>query len=149
MLKTQTSSGACLSASCRKADDLLLLARIERARRTPSARRFDLADQRRQLLAFRRPAKTVKPSAANFLAISPPMKSPAPTTAAVAFRFSMIVSRTDRSGLSDIKFYFRLVNRDRGKKQRHVGEWSADKDWTFLESHLHRLGGQPIDYGIE
>jgi hypothetical protein len=36
---------------------------------------------------LRRPTKTVKPSDANFLAISPPMKSPAPYHGTVAFRF--------------------------------------------------------------
>jgi hypothetical protein len=39
------------------------------------------------LSALRRPAKIVNPSAANFFAIAEPMKSPAPITAAVAFRF--------------------------------------------------------------
>ncbi len=43
------------------------------------------------LSALRRPAKIVKPSAANFLAIAEPMKSPAPITAAVAFRLANLV----------------------------------------------------------
>jgi hypothetical protein len=38
------------------------------------------------LSPLRRPAKTVKPSAANLRAIAAPMKSPAPITATVALR---------------------------------------------------------------
>src|SRR6202035_2557135 len=38
---------------------------------------------------LRLPAKMVKPSEANFLAISPPIKSPAPITATVLFLFFM------------------------------------------------------------
>ena len=38
-----------------------------------AARLFDLSDARLELLAVRRPANTVKPSAANFLAIATPM----------------------------------------------------------------------------
>src|SRR5262249_55950474 len=40
---------------------------------------------------FRRPANTVKPSAANFLTISAPIQSPAPITAAVALRFGIFI----------------------------------------------------------
>ena len=43
---------------------------------------------------FRRPAKTVNPSNANFLAIAAPMKSPAPITATVASLFSKSASYT-------------------------------------------------------
>ena len=44
------------------------------------------------LSPLRRPAKIEKPSAANFFAISEPMKSPAPITAAVAFRMGKVTS---------------------------------------------------------
>src|SRR5690349_18432747 len=40
------------------------------------------------LSALRRPAKTAKPSDANFFAIAAPMKSPAPITAIVASLYS-------------------------------------------------------------
>ena len=45
------------------------------------------------LSALRRPAKMVKPSAANLLAIAAPMKSPAPTTATLAFRLTTSAPR--------------------------------------------------------
>ena len=67
--------------------DVLLLAGIERARRrsVPPASSIS-ATSGASLSPLRRPAKTVKPSAANFFAIAAPMKSPAPITAAVALR---------------------------------------------------------------
>ena len=66
--------------------DLLLLARIERARHDLPPAASISATSGASLSPLRRPAKTVKPSAANFLAIAAPMKSPAPITAAVALR---------------------------------------------------------------
>src|SRR5580693_9302623 len=88
MLKTQTSSGACASASDR---NLIISssfrASSERPNTLPPAASISLTSGA-SFSPWRRPTKTVKPSAANFLAISPPIKSPAPTTATVAFRFS-------------------------------------------------------------
>jgi hypothetical protein len=66
--------------------DIVLLARIERTGEAASALRLDRVHQRRNsFLPLRRPANTVNPSAANLRAIAPPMKSPAPMTATVAF----------------------------------------------------------------
>src|SRR5829696_8100468 len=87
MLKMQTSSGACLSASPRK--EIIsssLRASRERAWISPPAFSISLTSGS-SLAPLRRPANTVKPSEANFLAISPPIKSPAPITATVAFLF--------------------------------------------------------------
>jgi len=84
-LKMQTSSGACLSASLRKEMISSSLRGIERAGMNLAAGGLDVLDQRRELVPLRRPANTVKPSEANFLAILPPMKSPAPMTAPSCF----------------------------------------------------------------
>src|SRR6202022_2445412 len=88
MLKTQTSNGAYLSASPRK-DTISSSFRASSARPNtlPPAVSISLTSGA-SFSPWRRPTKTVKPSDANFLAISPPIKSPAPTTATVAFRFS-------------------------------------------------------------
>ena len=87
MLKMQTSIGACLSASLRKETiSSSLRASSERAWISPPAASISLTSGA-SLSPLRRPAKTVKPSEANFLAISPPIKSPAPITATVVFLF--------------------------------------------------------------
>ena len=72
-------------------DDFLFLARIERAGVNFAAGRLDLLDQRFELGAVAAPGEHRKPSEANFLAISLPMKSPAPITATVAFLFCKAV----------------------------------------------------------
>jgi hypothetical protein len=69
----------------KEGNNLLLLARIEGACVDFASGFLDFLDQRLKLGAVA--ANTVKPSEANFLAISPPMKSPAPITATVAFLF--------------------------------------------------------------
>jgi hypothetical protein len=87
MLKMQTSIGACLSASLRK--EMIsssLRASSERAWISPPAASISLTSGS-SLAPLRRPAKMVKPSEANYLAISPPIKSPAPITATVLFLF--------------------------------------------------------------
>src|SRR5262249_45653566 len=109
MLKMQTSSGACLSASLRK--EMIsssLRASSERAWISPPA--FSISFTSGSSLApSRRPAKIVKPSAANFLAISPPIKSPAPITAAVALRFDTGFSPVGSdSGIGRLGHRFRL-----------------------------------------
>src|SRR5262245_37504978 len=82
-----TSSGACLSASLRKeVISSSFRASSERAWISPPAASISLT-RGASFSPLRRPAKMVKPSAANFLAISPPMKSPAPITATVLFVF--------------------------------------------------------------
>jgi hypothetical protein len=53
--------------------DLLLLARIERARVDFAAAASISLTSGSSLAPLRRPANTVKPSDANFLAISPPI----------------------------------------------------------------------------
>ena len=65
-----------------------LRASSERAWISPPAASISLTSGS-SLAPLRRPAKTVNPSEANFLAISPPIKSPAPMTATVAFLFCM------------------------------------------------------------
>src|SRR5712671_6557741 len=87
MLKMHTSSGACLSASPKK--EMIsssLRASSERAWISPPAASISFTSGS-SLAPLRRPANTVKPSEANFLAISPPIKSPAPITATVPFLF--------------------------------------------------------------
>src|SRR6266446_10037465 len=81
----QTSSGAAASASWRNvAISSSLRASSERPTIRPPAPSTS-ATSGASLSPCRRPAKTVKPSDANFLAMAPPIKSPAPITAAVAF----------------------------------------------------------------
>src|SRR5216684_7960124 len=93
MLKMHTSSGACLSASLRKeVISSSLRASSERAWISPPAASISFTSGS-SLAPLRRPAKIVKPSEANFLAISPPMKSPAPMTATVAFFFCTVASK--------------------------------------------------------
>src|SRR3954451_23978138 len=70
-----------------------LRASSERAWISPPAASISLTNGA-TLSPLRRPAKTAKPSEANFLAISPPMKSPAPITATVAFLFCTMFSRS-------------------------------------------------------
>jgi hypothetical protein len=72
-------------------DDLLFLARIERARVDLAAGASISLTSGASLSPLRRPANTVNPSEPNFFAISLPMKSPAPITATVAFRFCKAV----------------------------------------------------------
>jgi hypothetical protein len=50
---------------------------------------LDLLDQRRELVAVAAAGEYRKALGGNFLAISPPMKSPAPMTATVLFLFCM------------------------------------------------------------
>src|SRR5450755_4152430 len=72
-LKMQTSSGACPSASPRKAMiSSSLRASSERAWISPPAASISFTSGS-SLAPLRRPANTVNPSEANFLAISPPM----------------------------------------------------------------------------
>src|ERR1700730_18623533 len=88
MLKMHTSRGACLSASLRKAViSSSLRASSERAWISPPAASISLTSGA-SFSPLRRPAKMVKPSEANFLTISAPIKSPAPITATVPFLFS-------------------------------------------------------------
>src|SRR6267154_2047076 len=102
ILKMQTSSGACLSASLRKAvTSSSLRASSIRATIDPPALSISFTSGS-SLAPLRRPANTVNPSAANFLAISPPIKSPAPITATVAFLFCKAVLPV-RSNLSVTK----------------------------------------------
>src|SRR5689334_24254922 len=89
-LKMQTSSGAALSASLRKAAiSSSLRASSERPTIVPPAASTSFTSGS-SFSPLRRPANTVKPSAANFLAISAPIKSPAPITAHVALRFCKV-----------------------------------------------------------
>jgi len=72
-LKMQISSGACLSASLRKAVvSSSFRASSERAKMVPPAASTSLTSGS-SFSPLRRPAKTVKPSAANFLTISAPI----------------------------------------------------------------------------
>src|SRR5215472_14325760 len=92
MLKMHTSSGALVSASCRKAaTSSSLRASSERPTMCPRAASTS-ATSGASLSPWRRPAKTANPSAANFLAIAVPIKSPAPITAAEAFLGSNVAS---------------------------------------------------------
>src|SRR6266852_168398 len=85
MLKMHTSSGACASASPRnEVMSSSLRASSERATMCPPCASISAASGV-NFSRLRRPAKTVKPSAANFRAIAAPIWSPAPITAAVAF----------------------------------------------------------------
>src|SRR5882724_4709820 len=94
----QTSSGARRSASWRKAVRSSSF-RASNDRPTICPPRVSTSATRAPSLSpLRRPAKTVKPSAANRLAIAAPMKSPAPITAAVAFLSSTTPSADDPPG---------------------------------------------------
>src|SRR5437868_6763169 len=95
-LKMQTSSGACLSASLRKAaTSSSLRASSDRATIDPPADWTSFTSGS-SFAPSRRPANTVNPSDANFLAISAPIKSPAPISAQVALRCCMVWLLTDR-----------------------------------------------------
>jgi hypothetical protein len=73
MLKMQTSSGAWRSASCRnEVMSSSLRASSERAETLPPAVSM-AATKGASFSPLRRPANTVKPSAANFRAIAAPM----------------------------------------------------------------------------
>src|SRR5689334_10075316 len=85
ILKTQTSNGAWVSASLRKEmTSSSLRASSERGKAELPAASISFTSGP-SFSPLRRPTNKVKPSAANFLAISAPMKSPAPITATVWF----------------------------------------------------------------
>src|SRR6516225_6026998 len=151
MLKTQTSSGAAASASWRNVViSSSLRASSERPTTRPPATSIS-ATNGASLSPCRRPAKTVNPSDANFLAIAAPMKSPAPITAAAAFLYSKsgllypsdgpIASRVGQSVLED--FVGRggrqpihnddlggaLVGRQQPRGMRHEIRWRDGGAW--------------------
>src|SRR5262249_41219581 len=150
MLKTQTSSGACVSASERK-EMISSSLRASRGRAKADPPEASISFTRgASLLPFRRPMNTVKPSAANFLAISPPIKSPAPITATVWFLgvTSTLLTRNNTHFGAQADIGGRVLSRPclqgrHGRPSRHRGARA------FPQLVLQDLAGGRRRQGIE